>query len=118
MLRDTRLSGEAEHRATLEDCRIRLIQTGIAASCMLLAGCVSDRELLGESARSAREFVREHAARDLGCPTVETSVTADREEAGQPLGDLLSEYQVAARGCGRTRVYDVVCDRNLCSLKE
>ncbi|MFM8444509.1 MAG: hypothetical protein ACKN9W_14380, partial [Methylococcus sp.] len=34
------------------------------------------------------------------------------------LGDLLSEYRVTARGCGKMRAYDVVCDGKLCSLKE
>jgi hypothetical protein len=91
---------------------------GMAASLLLLAGCVSDQELLRDSSRSAQEFVREHASREFGCPAVETDVTAGMEEAGQPLGDLLSEYQVTARGCKRTRVYDVVCDGSLCSLKE
>jgi len=83
-----------------------------------MAGCVSDQELLRDSRHGALEFVREHAARDLGCTAIETGVTAGKEEPGQPLGDLLSEFQVTARGCGASRRYDVVCDGQLCSLKE
>lgn len=96
----------------------RWLLAGVALSSLLLGGCVSDQQLLREDLPSALAFVREHAARDLGCPDVEADVTDDREEAGQPLGDLLSEYRVTARGCGKMRAYDVVCDGKLCSLKE
>lgn len=98
--------------------RSRILRAVIVAACLGVAGCVSDQELLRDSRRSALEFVREHAARDLGCPAIETGVTAGKEEPGQPLGDLLSEFQVTARGCGASRRYDVVCDGQLCSMKE
>ena len=98
--------------------RHRWLLAGVALSCLLLAGCVSDQQLLREDQPSALAFVREHAARDLGCPDVEADVTDDREEAGQPMGDLLSEYRVTAKGCGKIRTYDVVCGGKLCSLKE
>lgn len=98
--------------------RSRILRAVIAAGCLGMAGCVSDQELLRDSRRSAQEFVREHAVRDLGCPAIQTGVTAGKEEPGQPLGDLLSEFQVTARGCGTSRRYDVFCDGHLCSLKE
>jgi|GEM_PF-2057142 len=98
--------------------RSHILRAVIVAGCLGVAGCVSDQELLRDSRRSALEFVREHAARDLGCPAIETGVTAGKEEPGQPLGDLLSEFQVTAKGCGTSRRYDVVCDGQLCSMKE
>ncbi|MDD1650297.1 MAG: hypothetical protein LUO80_07870 [Methylococcaceae bacterium] len=89
------------------------------APCLLLAGCISDSELLAENSAIALQSVHQRALDDLGCAAVRETLLAEQEDAGQPLGELYSEYHIQAQGCGREMVYVLLCrDRKLCSFKE
>lgn len=89
------------------------------APCLLLTGCISDSELLAENSAIARQRVHQRALNDLGCAVVRETLLAEQEDAGQPLGELYSEYHIKAQGCGREMVYVLLCrDQKLCSFKE
>jgi hypothetical protein len=85
------------------------------APCLLLAGCVSDNELLAENSTLAMQMVRQRASSDLGCTKIRQTIRSEQEEPGQPLGELDSEYHIRAEGCGKAANYVVLCgDPKLC----
>lgn len=89
------------------------------APCLLLAGCISDRELLAENSTLATRMVQERASRELDCATLRQTIKSEQEEPGQPLGELDSEYHIRVEGCGQEAVYVVLCgDEKLCYFSD
>ena len=87
--------------------------------CLLLTGCVSDRELLAENSTLATRLVQQRARSEQGCATIRQTIRSEQEEPGQPLGELESEYHIRAEGCGKEAAYVVLCsDWQLCSFRE
>ncbi|WP_228719768.1 hypothetical protein [Methylococcus geothermalis] len=85
----------------------------------LLAGCVTDAELLAENARIALQTAETRAARELNCPQAKAEIVTKKEVPGQPLGELYSEYGIRVNGCGRAVSYDIECrDEKICSIRE
>jgi hypothetical protein len=92
---------------------------GLLTPALLLAGCISDGELLAENLGVARQEVRQRAMRDLGCAEIQETLLKEEEEPGQPLGELYSQYRIQARGCGKEVTYELLCrDQKLCSFKK
>jgi hypothetical protein len=89
------------------------------APCLLLAGCISDRELLAENSTLAMRMVQQRASSELGCATIRQTIKNEQEEPGQPLGELDSEYHIRAEGCGKEAAYVVLCgDEKLCYFSD
>ncbi|WP_367027283.1 hypothetical protein ABZN20_07820 [Methylococcus sp. ANG] len=85
----------------------------------MLAGCLSDAELLAENSRIALRTAEARAAGKLNCPRVKAGILTKEEVPGQPLGELYSEYGIRVDGCGRTVFYDVECrDGKICAVRE
>ena len=97
----------------------RRLRYGGLAQALLLAGCISDGELVAENTGIARHVVHQRAVRDFACPTVRETVLQGQVTAGQPLGSLYSEYRIQAQGCGQEMVYVVLCcNQKLCSFRK
>ena len=83
----------------------------------LLAGCVTDNKLLADNSKIAQKTAEKRAMEELGCPQVKTLLVAEKEVPGTPLGELYSQYNFQASGCGKQASYDLECrDQKVCSF--
>ena len=96
------------------------------ASCLvvlfsiLLAGCVSDAELLhSDDTVLAQKIAQDRAMADLKCPQAKADRPIRRVRMENWWDGLYNEYLVWVEGCDRQATYRVVCrEANLCSLAD
>ena len=81
----------------------------------LLAGCVSDTQLLAQNSQIAQQTAEKKAKDELGCTQVKSSILNKKQVPSTPLGFLYSQYQIQVNGCGKQASYTVECrDEKLC----
>ena len=81
----------------------------------LLAGCVTDTQLLAQNSQIAQQTAENKAKDELGCAQLKTLILSKKQVPSTPLGFLYSQYQIQVSGCGKQASYVVECrDEKLC----
>ncbi len=81
----------------------------------LLAGCVTDTQLLAQNSQIAQQTAEKKAKDELGCAQLKSSILNMKQVPSTPLGFLYSQYQIQVSGCGKQASYIVECrDEKLC----